>query len=294
MLLSTTTGNYIKRGVTEDAMLDMVKDAGFDAMDFSFHINKVFHDETTGSKCSTVEYFKELRKKAESKGLVFNQGHAPAASSFTDENETKLRFTQIVTSMKFAGVLGIKNIVVHPCQHLTYANEGVPGKLYEINMDFYNRLKPYCEEYGVKVAVENMWQYLKGDTISHSTCSRPDEFIKYLDSLDKKWFTGCLDIGHAMLVREDIAEFIKKLGADRLGCIHAHDVLPNFDSHTIPFQGVIDWNKVCAAFKEIGYRGDFTYEVSGSFLGYMPVELLASGTKLLGDTGRYLVDKITK
>ena len=49
-------------------------------------------------------------------------------------------------------------------------------------MKFYKSLIPYCEEYGIKVAVENMWQY--PGMISHSTCSRPEEFIRYIDELD--------------------------------------------------------------------------------------------------------------
>ena len=37
---------------------------------------------------------------------------------------------------------------------IVFEKDGVPEQLFEINMDFYNRLKPYCEEYGIKVALE--------------------------------------------------------------------------------------------------------------------------------------------
>ena len=56
-----------------------------------------------------------------------------------------------------------------------YADRGVPEKLFGINMEFYRRLIPYCKEYNIRVAVENMWQYPR--TVSHSTCSKPEEFV---------------------------------------------------------------------------------------------------------------------
>ncbi|MBQ8758544.1 MAG: sugar phosphate isomerase/epimerase [Clostridia bacterium] len=258
MLLSMTNGSYLKRGCSEEKMLDIVKDAGFTAMDFSFHVSAEYYDEALGSEKSGVEYYKNFKKLADERGIVFNQAHAPFASSFVNEEDTKKRFTQITTSMRNAAALGVKIIVVHPCQHLPYCEDGNPERLYEINMDFYSRIKPYCEEYGIKVALENMWQHTKGNAINHSTCSKPDEFIKYIDSLDKTWFTCCLDIGHTVLVREDTADFIRKLGPDRLGCLHVHDVEANRDAHTLPFYGIVDWNKVCKALNEIGYRGELT------------------------------------
>ena len=290
MLLSMTTGTYLNRGVSEEQMLEMMKNGGFDAMDFSF-FSAEYYDEASGSEKAKPEYYKNLKKLADEKGIVFNQAHAPFGSSFENEEETKKRFNDITASMRNAALLGVKNIVVHPCQHLTYANDGVPEQLFEINMDFYNRLKPYCEEYGIKVALENMWQYTKGNAINHSTCSRPDEFIKYIDELDSKCFTCCLDIGHTVLVREDPACFIRKLGADRLGCLHVHDVDPNKDNHTMPYYGIVDWDKVCLALKEIGYKGDFTYE-GGRFANVLPVELLGEATVMMGAIGRHLIAKI--
>lgn len=119
------------------------------------------------------------------------RAYEPRASSFADAEKTEKRFAEIVRAMKYAAVLGAKVMVAHPCRRLTYEDEGVPERLFEMNMDFYRRIKPYCEEYGIRVALENMWQSLGMNKISHSTCSRPEEFIKYLDALDGEWFTAC-------------------------------------------------------------------------------------------------------
>lgn len=285
MKLSTTLKTVaLTYGI--DKAIDILADAGYDFFDFSFH-------EQFESYCDEkVEFFKELRKKVEAKGMKFNQAHAPFGSSFADEEKTEKRFGEIVRSMERAAVLGAENIIVHPCQHLTYEDDGVPEKLFEINMEFYNRLKPYCEEYGIHVAIENMWQN-KGAKIIHSTCSRPDEFIKYVDSMDSEWFVACLDIGHAMLVCEDPANFVRALGKDRLHALHVHDVDGIRDLHTLPYFGICNWEKIMKALAEIGYEGDLTYE-AGCFFNGKPAELYPEYAKLMEKTGRHLISIFEK
>lgn len=162
MKLSNETGSLMNRfGIVK--AVNMLIDAGFDAIDFTFP------DKGYEMLSTDKGFYTELRKYVESKGGYFNQSHAPAPSSLMDELETNRMFNVITSTMQRASFLGVKNIVVHPCQHLPYVEKGVPEKLFEYNMDFYRRLIPYCEEYGIRVAIENMWQY--PGMISHSTCS---------------------------------------------------------------------------------------------------------------------------
>lgn len=288
MLLSSSISVFLERHDPETA-IDVMSRAGFDAVDFSFPYRNRFYDEATDSE-SFKQYFLRLRGLAEEKGICFNQAHSPMPSSTPDEKQTEEFFNAQVRAMRNASYLGIKMMVVHPMQHLTFSEKGVPEKLFEMNMDFYNRLKPYCEEYNMKIALENMWQS-NGDKILHSTCSRPEEFIRYVDELDSEWFVACLDIGHAYLVCEEPADFIKKLGNKRLKALHVHDVDGIRDLHTAPYYGRIDWDATMAALTEIGYEGDFTYETD-EFLKALPDELLLSGARHLAETGRYLINKI--
>ena len=126
--------------------VDLLAEAGFDGIDFSAAANEEFYTEGAHPD----DYYTELRAYAESKGLAFLQAHAPHGSSFAEEERTEKRFFEIVTSMKNAALLGVENIVVHPCQHLTFWEEGAPERLFEINMAFYRRLLPYAEEYGIR------------------------------------------------------------------------------------------------------------------------------------------------
>lgn len=281
MKLSSTTDKLQEKFGIYKAV-DILSEAGYDAIDFS-QFNEEIYASTYGK-----EYYTEIRKYAEDKGLFFNQSHAPFSSSFTDEEKTAKRFDEIVTAIKRASYLGVKNIIVHPCQHLKYDVEGNPEKLFEYNMEFYKKLIPYCEEYNIKVALENMWQYT--GMINHSTCSRPEEFVRYVDELNNDSFVACLDIGHAALVREDIGDFIKILGNKRLRCLHVHDVDGTNDSHTLPYFGSINWDKVMKALAEIDYKGELTFEAD-SFMDNKPDILLPDCAKLMAKTGKHLVSQ---
>ena len=281
MKLSTTTDKLWEKFGFEKA-IDYLAEAGYDAIDFSQFDKEIYAADIS------KDYFVEIRKYAEDKGLCFNQSHAPFASSFEDEEKTAKRFDEIVTAIKRASYLGVKNIIVHPCQHLKYDAPGNPEKLFEYNMNFYSRLIPYCEEYNIRVALENMWQHT--GFINHSTCSRPEEFIRYVDGLNNDCFVACLDIGHASLVREDLTDFIKKLGNKRLQCLHVHDVDGTNDSHTLPFYGEINWAKVMKALADIDYKGDLTFEAD-SFMNNKPDVLLPECAKLMAKTGKYLVSQ---
>ena len=154
MLLSTNTSNVLMHYSAEKTV-DMLQNAGFTAIDFSF-FDPVWYSEEREDV-----FFSELRKYAENAGMCFNQAHAPFHSSFPDAEQTKNRFWEIVSALRRAALLGAKTIVVHPVQHLKYADEGVPQQLFEMNMEFYGKLIPYCQEFGIKVAVENMdYHYL--------------------------------------------------------------------------------------------------------------------------------------
>ncbi len=277
MKISSTT-RVLQNNFGLMGAIDIFAEAGYNALDL-YQGDREFTDTLT------TENLIEARKYAENKGLYFNQSHAPFASSFADADKTAKRFDEIVKAMQRASVLGVKNIIVHPCQHLEYADKGNPEKLFDMNMEFFSKLLPYCNELNINIAIENMWQPT-GGIINHSTCSAPEEFIRYIDTLNNPRFVACLDIGHSALVRQDTAEFIEKLG-HRLKALHVHDVDGNHDLHTLPYYGGINWQKVIKALKDINYQGEFTFEAD-VFMESLPRELMPDAAKFMLKVGKYL------
>lgn len=284
-LINRTGALMVKFDMDLYKACDMLIESGVDGLDL------IFPDEHYTKMPTDKEFYTELRKYVEDKGLYFSQAHAPAPSSYKDEAESERMFKDIVSTLERASYAGVKNIVVHPCQHLYYVDKGVPEYLFEYNMKFFRKMIPYAEEYGITVAIENMWQWFKRDlpdTIGHSTCSRPAEMIKYVDELNHPLMKCCLDIGHTAVVREQPDEFIRALGSDRLACLHVHDVDGIDDSHTLPYFGIIRWQQVMEALAEIDYKGDLTFEACG-FLRDKPVELYPDYLKIMERTGRHLI-----
>ena len=97
--------------------VDILAEAGFDGIDFNSDIQHL-HDDSHDKS-----YYIELRKYAEDKGIVFSQAHAPFASVFADEEQTKQRFSEIVNGMKHSAWVGAEMIVVHPSSHLDVKDE---------------------------------------------------------------------------------------------------------------------------------------------------------------------------
>ena len=272
--LDTVFGHY--------KMIDVLAESGFYGIDFNADKEEYYTD------AHDKDFYLEWRKYAENKGVFFTQAHAPFASSFDDDAETEKRFGEIVRGMEISSWLGAEMIVVHPCTHLSCSVKGNYEKMFEQNINMYRRLIPYCEEYGIKVAVENINKGYNGFS-SHSVTSKPENLAKMIDILDNPCFTVCFDVGHANLVREYPSEAIRTLGS-RIGCLHIHDNDGNHDTHTLPYHGTINWDSVMEALADINYKGNLSYE-AGYFFKFSPDEMRTDALKYMSAVGHNLINK---
>lgn len=290
MLLSTQT--EVLAGLYGEAeAIRMLAKAGFDGFDLSLFAMFSQSDYPMNGP-EYKEFAGELRRVADECGIVCNQAHAPFASSTGDPDRDEAIFRSIVRSMEGAAIVGARIIVVHPKQHLSYRTHA--RELREMNVEFYRALIPYCQEFGIQVAAENMWQHSpEAGRIIDSTCSRPEEFCAYLDEIGSPWIVGCLDVGHTALTDEDLGHCIRMMGNKRLRALHVHDNDLCADSHTLPFTGKIDFGALTGALREIGYEGDFTFEAD-NFLRGFPKELVPEALRLMAATGRYLAAQAGK
>lgn len=298
MILSTTTTSMFKCFGIEKG-IEVAAHAGFDAIDLNLNdyftlMYQPFSDDFSTEKSEKTCQL--IKKSIANNGIHVNQTHAPFPSrKFYGPVQAQNFYNteihpRIVESIKIAGMLGSKQIIIHPV-HLKNDTKEYEK---EFNLEFYNSLVPYCKEYNIKIAVENMYKYdsTLGRMVS-SICSTGDEMADFYDSLDSRYFTVCLDIGHCGLIGCKAEDIIRELGAKRIGALHVHDNDGIGDLHTAPYHGKTNWDEVMKALADIGYEGDLTFEVGDRFLEcYInEPELLSKAYELLAVTGRNLIKK---
>ena len=246
--------------------LDIFSAAGFQAVDFNHDIEEFYDDSHDKA------YYLDLRKYAEDRGLAISQAHAPFASAFADREKSEKRFHEIVRSFRHASWLGVEQIVVHPTGHIQDEKECL-----DYNIDFYHRLRPYAEDAGLQIAVEN---------IPGTPTQTPEGLLRVMDALSGPAFTICFDVGHAQISHENPAEFIRKIPG-RIGCTHIHDNNGTADQHLLPYYGVLQWDEIMKALAETDYQGNLSYE-AGCFAAGLPLELRPAAAVFMAQVGGHL------
>ncbi len=278
MLLSTQTDVTAREfGLPEAVRL--IGAAGFDAADIS-----MFDDEW--NQWMFADGFEprvlEVKRAAEEAGIVLNQAHAPFPTMKDgDEAFNEKRMAQVKRSIEIAGMLEVRNIVVHP----VVFRKQMKAK----NLAMYRELQSAAQKAGVRIALENMWgRDSRRNVICKNVCSDAEGLAEYFDALDPDLFSVCLDIGHIGLVGDYEVRTIRKLGAKRLKCLHVHDTDYRNDLHTLPWCGRLPWQEIMAALGEIGYTGDLTFEAD-NFIKHTPKTLIPSALRYMHDVGRELI-----
>ncbi|MBE5995769.1 MAG: sugar phosphate isomerase/epimerase [Lachnospiraceae bacterium] len=291
MLLSIEN-MIVRKRVGERAAVDMLADAGFTGIDYSFCMMEDWEETINGN--DSLSCAEDLREYAGSRGVTFCQSHAPfrfRAGMKMDESEYE--YYRIVKSMEFAAAMKIPMIVVHALMTEDGSDE------LDLNERYYSSLLPYAEKYGIKIAVENLTGRRTRDSLPTQMClGNPEKYCEMQDRLNSPYICGCLDIGHANLTTHDPAGFIRACKG-YVHYIHTHDnngvhdrhCLPSlarwFDEKAKPDTAVRDylapnpeysipWDDVLSALKEIGYSGPFNLELLRYMECYMTEDLPAA------------------
>lgn len=282
MKLSVETHVLHKRYGDEKAIL-MLKKAGFDSIDYSFYWLDE-SDQTLGDEYRS--YACKVRQLLDENHMTCNQAHAPLGllkydSIFDTSNEGYLK---LIRSIESAAIMGAENIVVHALK--------VPANMdvFACNLEFYKKLEPYCEKFGIRIAVENLFWYDK-----NSECCReiltPEQLKRMVGELGSKCFTVCLDVGHAAVTGYEPDELIRCFSNDTLQALHIQDNDYRKDRHTLPYTGSLDWKKIMQALKDIDYKGDFTFEIFG-YLRKLDDDFMEEALAFAAKTGRKLLRMI--
>ena len=281
MKLSIDNGMLLARfGVYESAR--MIKEAGFDCIDMTYYTVPV---DSPLLDDGYREYAIKLKEYLDELGLECNQAHAPFVFAYGDRFSLEdPHYRAIVRSVESAAILGAKVIVVHSVGH-RQGNDILFDRAY--NLDYYRSLIPYCEKFGIRIAVENLFEYgQNGEFVGR--LGTPEELSEFVLELDSPCFCACLDTGHASLTGVKPEDFVAGMRADTLQVLHVHDGDYLGDRHTLPYLMDFDWQKIMCALKKIGYNGELTFEILNYFRN-IPKELIPEALRFAEKTGRYLI-----
>ena len=285
MLFSTQTHVLADKYGLETSV-EMLAKAGYPALDVSmFDRNKApFTDDYR-------EVAERVKAKAESLGVKFIQAHAPFYWKYEVYRDELVPL--LPRAFEFCSLLGVRDIVVHPMQNGRFY--GREEELFNLNVEFYKSLAPIAREFGVRIAIENMWQT---HPISRNICddilANPEQLAKMYDVLSESYpdvFTVCLDLGHVALCGREPADAIRIIGRERLGALHVHDVDYRSDLHTLPGISKLNWTEICEALAQIDYQGSFNLEADNFLIGF-PERHLQTAANFMADTSRRFAEMI--
>lgn len=198
------------------------------------------------------------------------------------------KYRDVVRSMEFASILGAKCIVVHGI----YVPED--ENFEELNIKYYKSLEPYCEKYGIKIAVENIFKFDKkrNNSIVGVFGRESDKLPEFIEKLNSQWFVVCVDIGHASLTGKEPEDIIKGMkGLNILQALHVQDNDYQADRHILPYMGNLNWDNITKALAYVEYQGDVSLEVF-QFLKRCDDAFIPHALKYAAITGRYVIEKI--
>lgn len=246
----SSTANY----VGERAAIEKVAKAGFDAWDYSMfrminfdwkNYKAEFNYDAPWSG-DYVKFSRELKKIGENNGICCNQAHAPFPTGADGMDKC------IKIAIESAAEAGAGIIIVHPVNNFTP----------EQNAEIYGDFLPFAKQHGIKIAVENMynWNHEKG-IATPAACCDCESFLATLDAVNSEYLVACLDLGHAEMMG-NLTSDVKMIDAlgGYLQALHIHDNDRRVDRHQIPFSMDIDFEPIVGALKRNNYKGYFTLE----------------------------------
>ena len=255
--------------LSEAEIYKAMSDVGFSSVDYNLMagyrspIWQMTDDELKS-------YMTERKNVMNANGIFAGQTHSPMEADYFRDPETKeARWHAQVQAIKATSFLGSPYVVIHPLYPSFRIHNLGYDECKELNMEYYNFLKPYLEEYNVKAAIENLARYdhTLGRMCEASCCSAK-ELIDYVDTLNSDRFVVCLDVGHAVLAGENPVSMIYELGKKYLHVTHMHDNDYLHDDHMMAGMGKLNWWGIGKALNDIGYEGIFNYEAECPFLRF--------------------------
>lgn len=239
-------------GTALDTVFEVSQKAGLDAVELNLYASGApagFTMDTTAAEADEIARQAAehgLKLRSISTGLLWG---APLSSPDAD---VRKRGSAIVhKQLEIAERIGADTVLVVPG---TVNENSAYDQCYENSKRELELLIPEAERRGVKIGVENVW---------NKFLLSPLEMKQYVDDLNSPNLGVYFDVGNILLYGYP-EQWIRILGS-RIAKIHVKDFKTSAGNGSgfVPLMaGDVNWPKVIAALREIGYNDTLTAEIS--------------------------------
>lgn len=288
MRLSTSTNIYFNRPNNVKARIQesikLCAEAGYRVMDMNFLDCTTFRLPFVTDAWETWIY--DVKRVAENCNVEFSQAHANFYN-FCDQNAPDKEFLDklVRRSVDCAQILGVKWLVIHA--GTDFDSPTLVKDSREKNIAYFKPLLEYAEKKNVGIAIENLWDLNIAPRRRYTTTA--EELVELVDILRNEYNNVgiCWDFEHADIMKQAQEPALKMIGS-RLKATHVSDNIGIQNDHILPFYGYTDWADIMRIIKEIGYQGDFTYEIH-RYTTQLPDALIIPALKYSIEVGNYLL-----
>lgn len=232
-----------------------LKEIGFYGLDVGFQgysdRDKVLAGDF-GLLHKKYELIKESGLKLCQTHLTYYPGHLGKLGEGTYKDYEDYMLPMLIKEIEFASYMNCRTAIMHP--YFEDSKENTRNG----NIALIEKLLPVLEKNNVILSVENIYGPTYND-IHHSTAEDLLSYAKYFDS---PYVGICLDTGHAVTLKQNPVEMLKKIG-DYLTALHVHRTVPGHDMHLIPYYDgyYYDWDEFYDVLSASNYKGTFNMEL---------------------------------
>jgi len=293
MVISTTTAILSRADGTppEKRLLramHLCAEAGF--LDLDLHFGAEGRDGFPLAQDGWEAFIDEIGEEAARLGIRFRQAHAfhyRTRESTAPLPDRAWYEERILRSLIAAQKLGVAWLVQHPSD-FDQAPDYDFEKTRAYNLAYWAPFVAEAERRRVGIAFENLYE----SGHHQRYCSTAWELTDLIDSFASEYVGACWDTGHAAVAGQDQDASIRALGS-RLKAMHIHDnhLRPKDDEHLPPYAGALDWDVILRAVADVGYRGNFSFEVKQP-MRRLPPDMTLPMLRYLHQLGKYMTDRL--
>ena len=247
--INTSFSVSLREKLGEEALIPMIAAAGFDAIELS--LDRLSDPDSIWNREGHKEYALRLKAAAQASSIRFNQAHAPSQFDWMARDTDVLNamvYPAMEKAFEICAILEIPLLVVEPLIHPMAI--GLPSRRVSWNTTYFSKLTQMGKEHGVSVAIKNLMR----------TFETAEDLTVITDAVGDS-LSVCVDPGHCNLSAEKAPTMLRNLGG-KVRALHLNGNHGDFNQHTIPGIDQLNWQTILEALADIGYAGDFTFQVS--------------------------------